>query len=95
MAFVLHWLKSIHSPEATDVDRVVLSLCFLGVSEVSIRHIKVAGNKKVPSYLRVDSLVIDKTLGEIGKEYWTEIVFETMLYETADDAWGMRRWLLI
>jgi len=51
----------------------------LGISEVSIRHIKVAGNKKVPSYLRVGSLVIDKTLGEIGKEYWTEIVFETML----------------
>jgi hypothetical protein len=46
---------------------------------VSIRHIKVAGNKKVPSYLHVVSLVIDKTSGEIGKEYWTEIVFETML----------------
>ena len=46
---------------------------------MSIRHIKVAGNKKVPSYLHVGSLVIDKTLGEIGKEYWTEIVFETML----------------
>jgi hypothetical protein len=40
---------------------------------------KVAGNKKVPSYLHVGSLVIDKTLGEIGKKYWTESVLETML----------------
>jgi hypothetical protein len=46
---------------------------------VPIWQIKVAGNIKVPSYLHVGSLVIDKTLGEIGKKYWTEIVFETML----------------
>jgi hypothetical protein len=61
------------------VDRVALSLCFSGGPEVPIWQIKVAGNIKVPSYLHVGSLVIDKTLGEIGKKYWTEIVFETML----------------
>jgi hypothetical protein len=58
------------------VDRVALSLCFFGCIR-SVNKAHQSSREQKSSQLR--SLVIDKTLGEIGKEYWTEIVFETML----------------